>query len=112
MLGKLAALIDRLWNWISSPDPTLNRRRLPDYLRLAKRDFRHLEVFYTHVLDRAELLPHPQSLQIGRDYTEADLQSVRAIRARLAPRFRALSDEHLLVTGVFLICRQKQVPAR
>lgn len=93
----------RLWNWISSPDPTLNRLRLPEYRHLSERDFDVTTVYFTHILDEPELLPHPSTLIPDVHFSQRHLDLVRMIRPRLCPAFRDHSDEDLLATGVFLI---------
>lgn len=93
----------RRWNWISSPDPTLNRLRLPAYRRLSARDFATTTLYFTHILDEPELLPHPAELIPDVHYSRHHLDLVRAVRPRLCPAFRDHNDEDLLVTGVFLI---------
>ena len=98
----------RIWDRVTQPDPTLNRRRVDCFDQLAKQAFQESEVYLTHVLDHEELVPHRQQLEFGRDYDDEDLQLVRAIHPRLAPEFRELSDEQLLVTGIFVICRRKR----
>jgi SAM-dependent methyltransferase len=97
---------DRLWDLISSPDPTLNRERLPTYRRLAARSFESSRCYITHVLEGDELRPHQQVLQFGRDYAENDLSALEVIRPSLQSRFRLMSDEELLAAGIFLICRR------
>jgi len=101
-------LQDWLWNLVSSPDPTLNRQRMSAYVRLAKRTFSTHKVFVTHTLDNGELLPHQELTQRGLDYGEPDLLALGRIRSRLAPRFKAMMAEDLLVSGIFLICRSKR----
>lgn len=94
----------KCWQWISSPDPTLNRRRLPDYTRLLKCTFREYDVFVTHVLDYPEIIPHRRELT-DADFQPEDLQRVERLRTRMPEPFRAASAQELMVTGVFLIAR-------
>jgi len=96
---------DRIWDMITAPDPTLNRERTPTYLRLARGSFDSVRCYQTHVLENVEMRPHPDALEFGRDYGHAERELVAAIRPRLIDRFRDLSDEDLLSSGIFLICR-------
>jgi len=96
---------DALWRLISFPDPSLNRERLPTYRRLAQADFESTRCFITHILEGEDLQPYPEQLIFRRDYGEPERSAVRAIRPRLSARFRGLSDEDLLASGVFLVCR-------
>jgi hypothetical protein len=102
------AFSDRVWNLITSPDPTLNRERLSTYLRLAHESFGLVKCYATHVLEGAELRPHPERLEFGRDYGAVERELVANIRPRLSARFRSMSDEELLTSGIFLICRDRR----
>ena len=88
---------------MSSPDPTLNRSRADLYRALAARDFDRTTILVTHVLDGEEIVPHAERATYGAHYGEREVDLARAIRPRLRPRFRALCDEDLLVSGIFLI---------
>ena len=57
-----------------------------------------------------EILPHKLKLESGVDYTEADVAMIAEIRPRLAPPFRALSDEDLLA-GSFMMLAVKPAAA-
>lgn len=96
----------RRWEWISSPDPTLNRRLTSDYRRLATESFEYVVVYHTHILDHEELIPHSRTLRLGKEFSVADVEQVRAIRPRLSAEFRERSEEDLLCSGIFLICRR------
>ncbi len=93
---------DVLWNFISRPDPTLNRLRLPTYRELAARDFNHSHCYITHIVDDQEFMPHVESLAHGTHYSERHSNLIRAIRPRLLKRFSEYSDPDLMVTGIFL----------
>jgi hypothetical protein len=96
---------ERSWRWVSSPDPTLNRRRIDTYRRLAAATFRETKIFVTHVLENPEIVPHVEGLVRGIHYGEVELDLVRQIRPLLRPGFRQMTDEELLIAGVFLVCR-------
>ncbi len=93
---------DRAWERIASPDPTINRARRHVYSDLCARANVRTKVLVTHVLGRDEILPHVPDLVRGVHYGEGDVALLAALRPRLAPRFRDLTDEELLVTGIFL----------
>lgn len=98
-------LSEAMWKLLTSPDPTLNRERFPTYRRLAEGAFRSSSYYITHVLQGGELHPHKQRLSFGTDYGNIELEKVTEIRPRLDRRFSELSDEDLLASGIFLICR-------
>jgi SAM-dependent methyltransferase len=96
---------DRLWRLISSPDPTLNRRRRSDFRRLADETFEDCDLFITHILDNPELTPHRCAILESIDYTAQDLRAVEDIRSRLIGPLRDAPTTELLVTGIFVIAR-------
>ncbi len=88
-----------------SGDP--NRLRI-DYYRSKMRELGYFAgLLVTAVAGQAEeIVPHQPSIELGSHYTEQSLASVRAIRPRLARRFRHLPDTDLLITGIFLVARK------
>jgi SAM-dependent methyltransferase len=106
---------DRPWRWMSSPDPTLNRCRVDTYRGLAAASFEQVRLLITHVLDGDEIQPHVDRVERGVHYGDRELALIDSIRPRLAPRFRAISQEDLLVGGIFLIAsglRREREPGR
>jgi SAM-dependent methyltransferase len=95
----------RLWEFLSQPDPTLNRRRLPTYRTFASRDFREVDCYITHIFSKQEFFPHVKLLVEGVHYDQHHLDMLEAIRPHLIEDFSHASDEELLVTGIFLIVR-------
>lgn len=83
-------------------------RRLIDYYRARMKDLRYeAEFFVTHAVGRAEeILPHVRERDFDRDAAALSGALPAAIRERLLPRFRSLSDRDLRVSGIFLIARK------
>ncbi len=52
------------------------------------------------------LHPHKASIKLGEDYSEATLELIREIRNKLQPKYRELSDQELMVDGIFLIAKK------
>jgi SAM-dependent methyltransferase len=96
---------DTIWNFISRPDPTMNRLRHPTYRELASRYFYHSRFYITHLAGESEFFPHPERLVAGMHYGERQLDTIRDIRPRLLRQFADYDVEDLLVTGVFLTSR-------
>jgi hypothetical protein len=96
---------DRYWNLISAPDPTLNRRRIDLYRKLAHATFTCSRIYITHVLQGEEILPHVERLERGVHYGDRELELVRQIRPKLKRPFKEMTDEELLVSGIFVVCR-------
>jgi hypothetical protein len=98
---------ERLWKIISSPDPTLNRCRLPVYRELLSKSFLASKVYVTRILNGSTLDPFVELPITRHHYSAQDLDDVRRIRPQLRPPFDSYSDEDLLISGVFLVGRKK-----
>ncbi len=53
-----------------------------------------------------EIIPHKEVLTVDVDYTSSTLALLASIRPHLQPEFRDMSDEDLMVAGIFLIMRK------
>lgn len=98
-----------MWRLMSSPDPTLNRERLPKYKQLLASTFARHKIFFTHILDLPEFVPHKAALRKGVEYGVAEIERIREIRPRLATPFNEMPEEDLLVTGIFIVCCKKRI---
>jgi hypothetical protein len=58
------------------------------------------------VCGKGDLHPHKERIELNVDYPESTLQLVKSIRSRLIAEYRSLSDDELMVDGVFLIARK------
>jgi hypothetical protein len=89
-----------------------NRAHLDDYRRLLEQYKFDYQLYRVGVISRQyipipqDIVPHKLSLEHGVDYTDADLAMVREIRPRLHPRYHSLTDEDLLTSGLFIVCRK------
>jgi hypothetical protein len=100
---------ERLWRLISSPDPTLNRDRLPLYRELSAKSFECSRIYFTGILNDAEIVRHSDEVILGVHYTEDHPDAVRAIRSHLIEPFRGYTDLDLLINGVFIISRGRRL---
>jgi SAM-dependent methyltransferase len=53
-----------------------------------------------------EIVPHKEIVSFGVDYTDTTLSLLKKIRPRLQIDFKDMSDEDLMVSGIFLIARK------
>ena len=63
----------------------------------------------TEVIGRngmGDLRPHRETIEGGADYVESALKLVREIRPRLRAEFQSLTDEELIVGGIFLVAKK------
>ena len=88
-------------------------RKTVDYYRNTMTDYGYDAELYTTMVTRrgyakppVEVLPHKPRLEYGIDYTEETLGLIRSIRPRLAQPFRQMSDEDLMVAGIFMVARK------
>lgn len=98
---------DRWYRWMTQGVGMPNRRLVDYYTEKMAELGYSAKLFVTHVLGSGrELIPHRDHLQYGREYGDEALALVRQVRPRLLGRYRYLSDEQLLTTGVFLVGRK------
>ena len=83
-------------------------RRLVDYYRRKTSELGYeTSIYTTWVLGNPqELAPRTQTLEKGVHYSETTLDLIRSIRPRLLDRYRRLSDEDLMVAGIYLVARK------
>lgn len=86
-----------------------NRLLISDY----RTSFRELgyetKLLITHVIGRkgkGNLRPHRETLDPKADYSTSALALVNEIRPRLIPKYKKLSDEELMISGVFVVARK------
>jgi SAM-dependent methyltransferase len=56
---------------------------------------------------KGDLYPHTEKLDPKASHVEDAADLVRQIRPRLNPRYRALTDEELMICGIFLIAKKR-----
>ncbi len=61
----------------------------------------------TNLMTReGEIVPHKKLIARGIDYDGGDLRTIEEIRPRLLAEFKRLSDENLLIGGIFIVARK------
>ena len=85
-------------------------RKLIQYYR---NKIRHLNyesrIFITSILGKEkELIPHKEKIIYDIDYNDYNISLIKKIRPLLTDEFKKLSDENLLVTGIFLIGKKSE----
>jgi hypothetical protein len=94
---------DSLYALMTSRPRRPNRRRADYYRRIMRELGYFAGLLATAVVGQpGEILPHRLPTLVADYYPEQALDLVREIRPRLARPFRDLTDEDLLVTGIFL----------
>jgi len=103
---EFCTIPDGLYRYASKFSPP-NRLRI-DYYRGKMEELGYeSQVFITCVCGRkAEFGQFKTSLERGIDFSDQDLAEIEAIRSRLLPRFRNLSAEDLLATGLAVVAKK------
>jgi SAM-dependent methyltransferase len=57
---------------------------------------------------KGDLHPHKEKISLGVDYSESNLAYIREIRPSLASAFRGMTDEELIVDGIFVVARKPE----
>jgi SAM-dependent methyltransferase len=97
---------DRLW-WLMTHNSGAPNRRLLEYYRAKVREIGYEAQLLVTILlgEQAELVPKRERLEPS-DFGPKALRILREIRPKLVRRFRHLSDEDLIVAGVFLVAQK------
>jgi len=65
------------------------------------------KIFITHLLGVEEMiLPHMELSKLNGGHIKAALPRINKMRPSLQPRYRKMSDEDLMVQGIFLVARK------
>lgn len=99
-----------LWRAVSSPDPTLNRKRLSFYRSLCERTFTSYRIYVANILENPELFPHVLLASAEAVITESDTNRLDEIRLRLPDDMRDLPPVELLAGGAFFACGGPRTP--
>jgi len=101
---------------LMSYDSGKPNRRLINYYRQKMIELAYdTKLFITAIVgSESEILPHKQVVTFGVDYFDSTVSLLNQIRPRLQTEFREMSDEDLMVSGIFLAarkpCRPKNKP--
>lgn len=86
-----------------------NRKKMSYYRHLLEKLGYDVKILITDIIGRGgmgDLYPHKESIALDVDYSEETLSLVKEIRPKLSASFKEMSDEELLVDGIFVIARK------
>ncbi len=86
-----------------------NRKLISYYRELMIRLGYDAKFLVSSIVGRGELVPHKEKLLLGLDYGETEQSLITDIRSKLASSFAGLSDEELLVSGIFLVATKSSI---
>ena len=103
--------------YLTIPDPIYKlmtydsgkpNRRLFTYYRQKMAEFKYdSKILITRLLGTDDKIdPHRETLLPGVDYPESSISLIRDIRPRLQNGFKDMSDEDLVVQGIFLVAKK------
>jgi hypothetical protein len=84
-----------------------NRKLTGAFTRLSQQANYDVRIIAISVIGSDKKI-HKAQLELGVDYSEATLDLIKQVRSKLAVEFKSLTDEELLVSGVFLTARKKR----
>jgi hypothetical protein len=85
-------------------DSGIPNRKLIGYYRNKLKELRYeSKLFITSLLGQGTLDPHKETPRLNDDYTEATLALVDQIRPKLRGEYKDMSNEDLIVDGIFII---------
>ncbi len=102
---------DALWNCLGAHAGKTNRQRINFYRdKLMHWEYDYM-LFITHVMGQnQDIVPHKLIIQKGLDYSDEDIAKFNSIKPRLLKRFKILSDNDLLISGIFLVASKSFDP--
>ncbi len=90
-----------------------NRRLISYYRRKTTELGYDTNLLITHIVGlESEILPHKETVTFGVDYSDSTISLLNQTRPHLQTEFRELSNEDLMVSGVFLVARKPCGKAR
>lgn len=101
---------DSVYRMMAEGSGKPNRKKMSYYRELLDGLGYETKILITDIIGRGgkgDLYPHRESVELHVDYSEAALKLVRQVRPKLSPAFRQMTDEELMVDGIFIIARKK-----
>jgi SAM-dependent methyltransferase len=86
-----------------------NRKKMSYYRNLLEALGYDVKILVTDIIGRGgrgDLSPHKESIAQGVDYSDETMSLVTEIRPKLSANFKEMTDEELLVDGIFVIARK------
>jgi SAM-dependent methyltransferase len=105
---------DSVYRLMAADSGKPNRKKMSYYREKMEGLGYDTRLLVTDVIGRGgkgDLHPHKERVERGVDYDERALELVREVRPKLAGRYREMSDEELLVDGIFIVARKREAGA-
>ena len=103
--------------YLTIPDPVYklmtydagnpNRKLITYYTQKMKELGYDSKILITYIIGSdTKIGPHKETILHGVDYSDSTISLIKNIRPRLQNRFKDMSDEELMVQGIFLIAKK------
>jgi len=98
---------DSLWKLMTYNSGGPNRKLVNYYKKKMDELGYEYKILITHILGiEHDIIPHKEKIEHGVDYSDLTISLVNKIRPKLQKDFRRLSDEELIITGIFLVAKK------
>lgn len=97
---------DSVYRLMAEGSGKSNRKKMSYYRSLLENLGYDVKLLITDIIGRGgggDLSPHKERITLDEDYSDSTLSLVREIRPRLSVGFKDMSDEELIVDGIFVI---------
>jgi SAM-dependent methyltransferase len=102
-------IADSVYRLMAEGSGKPNRKKMSYYRGLLENLGYEVKLLITDIIGRGgrgDLSPHKERIAHGVDYTDETLSLVHEVRPKLSAGFKNMSDEELLVDGIFVIARK------
>ncbi len=83
-----------------------NRLRIGYYRGQMEKLGYEAKFFITGIIGKGTVEPHKEEIRINEDYFKSSLDMVALIRPKLSGAYQRLTDEELIIDGIFLVARK------
>ena len=99
-------ITDSVYRLMAEGSGKPNRKKMSYYRRFLENLGYDVTLLVTDIIGRGgrgDLSPHKEKIALGVDYSDEALSLVKEIRPKLSASFKQMSDEELLVDGIFVV---------
>ncbi|HEX8707727.1 MAG TPA: hypothetical protein VF723_05655 [Pyrinomonadaceae bacterium] len=102
---------DSVYRMMAEGSGKPNRKKLSYYRELLEKLGYEVKVLISDIIGRGgmgDLEPHKERIELNVDYTDATLSLVKEIRPKLSAGFKEMTDDELLIDGIFVVARKPE----
>lgn len=96
-----------IYRYMTKNSAKPNRRLIDYYENKMKQLGYNYKIFVMRIVGQSqEFSCYKQNLEYNFDFNESNLALVKKVKPRMIKRFRKLSDQQLLISGIFLVAKK------